>query len=93
MFLSSPDYINDDPLTAHEYMHVLQGDAWGLVLWENYAKELLFESGFSPSHKYESIGYLWQGYIAAYGNSALGSSKYGDNQPWLSPHSATCCGS
>lgn len=82
VFLEAAEDIGADSLMAHEYMHVLQGDSWGLSLWWNYAAERLRHSGFSPTHRYESIGYLWEGYIAAYGNKALGSPKYVDNQPW-----------
>jgi RHS repeat-associated protein len=79
--LDNPAYFNDDPLTAHEYIHVLQQQAlgfnflWGHIGWQPFA-------GTGEHHPLERIAYLWEGYIAAYGNRALGSSKYGDNQPW-----------
>jgi hypothetical protein len=50
-----------------------------MPLWGSYLVDAIGGGG-SPSNPAEVIGYLWQGYIAAYGTDELGS--YGDNQPW-----------
>lgn len=81
--MNDSSLINDDPLTAHEYIHVLYIESLGLLLGPLYGINLLTFSGSDPRHPYEALGYLWQGYISAYGNDRLGST-YGDNQPWCS---------
>ncbi len=72
----------NDPLAAHEYIHVLQGENGGVTLWYQYFLEALQHRGM-PSNHIEALPYIWQGYIATYGvaNTALGPD-YGDNQPW-----------
>ncbi len=80
VFLDTDDDLSLDWLTAHEYIHVLQGEDRGILLWPLYGIDALIEGGGGPSNRTEAIGYLWEGYIRAYGIDALGS--YGDNQPW-----------
>lgn len=84
VFVNDNSLVRDDGLTAHEYIHILYEEAHGLALGPMYGINLLRFDGSDPRHPYESLGYLWQGYIEAYGNKALRSSKYGDNQPWCS---------
>jgi len=80
VFLERESQMEDDALTAHEYIHVLQGEASGILLWAGYLGEMITSGGGGPSNKYEALGYLWEGYFRAYGVDRLGS--YGDNQPW-----------
>lgn len=80
VFVRSRSVMESDPLTAHECIHVLQGEVRGATLGVGYLWEQLF-NGTGPSNRYESIGYLWEGHIRMFGNDRLGST-YGDNQPW-----------
>ena len=63
--------------------HVLYVESKDLLPGPEYGINLLRFSGLDPRHPYEALGYLWEGYIAAYGNAKLGP-KYGDDQPWCS---------
>jgi RHS repeat-associated protein len=79
VFLDRGADVFDDGLTAHEYIHVLQGEDLGIKLWAVYVLDAL-NGGGGPGNRTEAIAYLWEGYIRAYGIDTLGD--YGDNQPW-----------
>jgi hypothetical protein len=64
---------------AHVYIHVLLGEDSGILLRSGYGGECI-RGGGGPTNRYEALGYLWEGYIRAYGTDALGS--FGDDQPW-----------
>lgn len=83
VFVRAASYADDDALMAHEFIHVLQADQWGVAFQLDYVKENHFHDGLTPDQPYEKLAYLWQSYIARYGVAAMGgSARYGDPQPW-----------
>jgi hypothetical protein len=80
VFLLDKSQMWDDPLTAHEYVHVLQGEVGGVGFFLDYQIEV-DRHGYGASNRYEALACLWGGYIDAFGNARL-TETYGDNQPW-----------